>query len=206
MGHLGHKGVKTTHGSKEIKKGKDKVKVCKIYTTITCEEHIEIAQAKWTDFFGEQRVALPQHVFVDAAGKEFTRRAGSMSAQDLAKEITDTSAKIEGDKVPKGDYEAARTAIQDGLEAVKAEEIKKAIAAFTKVTKSPHSRLHPLGEGQLQNLQVSGDARIEAAVQLTGTNLEEAKKTLRKIADDFKPLECATKAAELLKAIEKKKE
>ena len=206
MAHLGARGWATSHGTKEIKKGKDKYKVCKIYSTISCDDHVELGKTKWSEILGEKEVALPQHVFVDAAGKVLSRKAGSMTAQDLVKEINDAVAKIEGPKIPKGDYDVARSALRDGEDLVKKDEIKKAIAAFTKVTKSTHPPLAKLGDDQLKNLQSSGDARVEAAIQQMSTNVDEAAKVLKKVAEEYKPLECATKAADILKAMAEKKE
>ena len=206
MGHLGARDWTTTHGMKEIKKGKDKYKVCKIYNTITCDDHVETGKTKWNDFFGEKKVPLPQHIFVDASGKELSRKAGSMTAQDLVKEINDAVAKIAGPKIPKGDYDVARSTIRDADDLVKKDEIKRAIAAFTKVTKSAHPNLAKLGDDSLKNLQSAGDARVEAAIQQMSTNVEEATKVLKKVAEEYKPLECATKAADILKAMADKKE
>jgi len=206
VAHLGARGWNTTHGTKEIKQGKDKYKVCKIYSTITCDDHVETGKTKWNDFFGDKTVPLPQHVFVDASGKELSRKAGSVTGPDFVKLINEAVAKVEGAKVPKGDYDGARSAIRDGEALVRKDEIKKAIAAFTKVTKSTHPSLAKLGDDQLKGLQVSGDARVEAAIQQMGTNVDEAAKVLKKVADEYKPLECATKAADILKAMAEKKE
>src|SRR5688572_30017790 len=41
VGHGGAKDFPTKHGDKEIKVGGEKVRVCKIYAGITCNDHVE---------------------------------------------------------------------------------------------------------------------------------------------------------------------
>jgi len=204
VGHLGAKNWDTNHGSKEIKKGAEKVKVCKIYSSITCDDHVTIGKEKAGDFFGDKVFATPTHIFCEPSGKEMTRRAGAITAPELVKEVEAAVAKITGPKMSKEEYDTALSSIKQGQDLVKKDEIKKAIEAFTKLSKSPNEKVHALGEQELKSLDESGTARFDAAVLLLESNEEQGKKELVKIAKEYPPLACAKKAEEVLKLMAEK--
>ena len=120
VGHAGT-GAKnawdTTHGMREVKKGAEKIKMCKIYTGIVCTDHVEI---------------------------------------------------------------------------------------FTKLAKNANELLQPMGTRELDALEASGTARVDAAIQTLGSNEAEGKKELKKVADEYGPLPCSKKAAEVLRLMAEK--
>lgn len=199
VGHLGAKSWETNHGSKEIKKGSDKVKVCRIYGSITCDDHVTIGKEKASDFFGDKVFATPTHIYCEPSGKEMTRRPGVISAADLVKDVDAAVAKVPGPRMSKEEYDTAMSSIKQGQDLVKKDEIKKAIEAFTKVSKNPNEKVRALGDQELKSLDESGTARFDAAVQLLESSEEQGKKELQKIAKEYPPLSCAKKAEEILK-------
>jgi len=204
VGHLGARGWDTTHGTKEITKGKEKVKVCKIYASLTCDEHVAIGKQKASDFFGDKVFATPTHIFCDPSGKELSRRPGAINAPDLVKEIDAAVAKVPGTRVSKDEYDTAMVSMNQAQACVKKDDIKKAIEAFQKVAKSPNDRLRELGEKELKALDESGNARCEAAERLLESSEEQGKKELEKIAKEYPPLACAKRAQEILKLMAEK--
>ncbi len=209
---VGHAGTgarnswDTNHGSREVKVGSEKVKMCKIYTGIVCSDHVEIFKERAHPVFKNQVFATPHHIYYTPAGEEMMRNAGTKTPQDLARDFADMLAKVGGDHVSKEEYEGARGQIREGLAAVKKDEIKKAIEIFTKVSHHKNALLHPMGKKELDALEVSGNARYDAALQTleTQNGEEQAKKELKKIAEEYKPLPCSQKAAEILKLMAEK--
>jgi hypothetical protein len=204
VGHLGAKSWDTNHGSKEILKGKEKVKVCKLYNSITCDDHVAIGKEKAADFFGDKVFPTPTHIFCEPSGKELSRRPGSITAPELVKEVDAAVAKVTGPRMSKEEYDSAMASIQQGQGFVKKDEIKKAIEAFTKISRNPNEKVRALGEQELKNLDEAGTARFDAAVQLLESSEEQGKKELQKIAKEYPPLSCAKKAEEILKLMAEK--
>jgi hypothetical protein len=206
VGHAGAKGWDTTHGSKEIKQGADKVRVCKIYPNIVCSDHVDIFKERAGAVFGDKVFATPHHLYYTPTGEEMFRNAGVKSAQELAKDMTDALSKVTGTHVPKDEYDAAKAEIAKGAAHVKKDEIKKAIELFTKMANHKNVQLQPMGKKELDALSASGDARYNTALQTLETQggEEQAKKELKKIADEYAPLPCAKKAAEILKLMAEK--
>ncbi|HTF56268.1 MAG TPA: hypothetical protein VK661_03295 [Planctomycetota bacterium] len=204
VGHLGAKSWTTNHGSKEITRGKEKVKVCKIYNSITCDDHVTIGKEKASDFFGDKVFATPTHIFCEPSGKEISRRPGVINAADLVKEVDAAVAQVPGPRMSKDEYDTTLTSIQQGRDFVKKDEIKKAIDAFTKISKNANEKIHALGEQELKSLEDSGTARVEAAERLLESNEEQGKKELQKIAKEYPPLSCAKRAEEVLKLMAEK--
>ena len=64
----------------------------------------------------------------------------------------------------------------------------------------------PMGKKELDALSAGGDARYNTALQTleTANGEEQAKKELKKIADEYAPLPCSKKAAEILKLMAEK--
>jgi hypothetical protein len=120
--------------------------------------------------------------------------------------MADALAKVPGLHVAKDEYDGAKAQVVNGANLVKKDEIKKAIEVFTKLTKHANEMLRPLGTKELEALEMSGSARVEAAIQtMAQPNGEEAaKKELKKVADEYPPLNCSKKAAEVLKMMAEK--
>jgi hypothetical protein len=204
VGHAGAKVWETNHGSREIKQGTDKVKVCKLYSGITCADHVEIFKERAHPVFKNKTFETPHHLYFTPNGEEMKRNFGVFSPQDMVKEFNDILAKVPGTHISKDDYEGARTQVNQGAAHVKKDEIKKAIAVFTALTKHKNEMLRPMGQRELDALEASGGARVEAAIQTMGSNEEEGKKELKKVAEEYVPLACAKKAEEVLRLMAEK--
>jgi hypothetical protein len=204
VGHAGHKGWETNHGSRDVKRGADKVKMCRHYTDIVCIDHVETFKQLTPKLFGNKAFDMPHHIFYSPAGEELRRSSGVVEAKQLAQEFAEALAKVTGNFVAKDEYEAAKTQVAGGLALVKKDEIKKAIDVFTKLTKHKNERLAAMGMKELHALDAGGSARVDAAIQALQSSEEEGKKELKKVADEYQPLACAKKAQEVLKLMAEK--
>ena len=204
VGHAGARGWDTTHGMKEIKKGADKTKVCKIYNNIVCEDHVAAFKDRVPPSFGNKVFETPHYLYFTPAGEEMFRNFGVKNPQEMAKDFADALAKVSGAHLSKDDYDAAKAQIATAASHVKKDEIKKAIEIFTKLTKHANELVRPLGSKELASLESNGDARVETAIQTLGTNEEEGKKELKKVAEEYAPLACSKKAADILKLMAEK--
>lgn len=207
VGHTGaSKDFSTNHGTKEIKVGGEKVKVCKIYPGIACSDHVEAFKERAQALFKGAKFATPHHIYFSPAGEEWARNAGGKAPGELAREFGEMLAKVNGTHVAKDEYDGAKSQIETGRSLVKKDEIKKAIESFTKVAKHKNERLQVLGTREMDALGAAGDARFQAAMQtMESQNGEEkAKKELKKLADEYAPLACAEKAKEILRQMEEK--
>ena len=204
VAHGGAKSWDTTHGMKEIKQGAEKVKVCKIYPNIVCTDHVDAFKERAAAVFGDKVFATPHYIYYTPAGEELFRNFGVVTPQQFQKDHENALAKVEGTHVSKEEYDAAMGTIREAKALVKKDEIKKAIALFQKISKGKNVRLQPVGENELNGLEASGDARVEAAVQTLGTSEEQGKKELKKVADEYPPLPCSKKAAEVLRLMAEK--
>ena len=204
VGHGGAKVWETNHGSREIKQGTEKIKMCKLYDGIVCSDHVETFKERIPPAFKNKVFETPHHLYYSPAGEELFRNFGSQ--QDLVKDFDAAVAKIPGTHVPKGEYDAAKGQAAQGAALVKKDEIKKAIEVFTKLTKHKNELLRPLGTKELEALEASGNARYEAALQTmeSQNGEEQAKKELKKLAEEYAPFPCAKKAAEVLKLMAEK--
>jgi len=204
VGHGGAKVWDTTHGSREVKQGTEKVKMCRIYTGIVCSDHVEIFKDRTPPLFKNQAFAMPHHVYCSPAGEELFRNAGAKTAAELAKDFADALGRVVGNHLSKDDYESAKKVIANGANFVKKDDIKKAIEVFTKLSQNANELLRPLGTKELDALEASGSARVDAAMETLKSSEEQGKKELKKVADEYVPLPCAKKAAEVLKLMSEK--
>lgn len=200
---VGH--METKHGTVDVpqKDGKP-AKRCRIYKTITCDDHVNIAKAVYGNFFNG-KFATPHHIWVGPDGKELFRRGGTLGAADFIKDCEKATALVPGPKATKGEYDAARATIAEGADHETKGAVKKAIEAYQKVAKGKVERLRSLGEEKLTALNAAGGAAVDEAVARAATEEKEARAALKRIADEYKPLECAKKASEALKALDQKK-
>ena len=202
---VGHAGTgaknawETTHGMREVKKGADKVKMCKIYTGIVCSDHVEIFKERAYPVFKNKTFDMPHHIYYTPTGEELFRNAGAKTAQDLAKDFADALAKVTGKHVGKDEYDTAKGQVETAAGHIKKDEIKKAVEILTKLSKSPNELLQPMGTKELDALEATGNARVEAAMQTLQSSEDEGKKELKKVAEEYAPLQCSKKAAEVLK-------
>jgi hypothetical protein len=207
VGHAGH-GAKnawdTTHGMREVTRGKEKIKMCKIYTDIVCTDHVEIFKERAYPVFKNKTFDMPHHIYYTPTGEELFRNAGTKTAPDLIKDFEAALAKVQGKHLSKDDYNAAKGNIATAAAHIKKDEIKKAIAIFNKLAKDPNELLQPMGTRELDGLEASGNARVDAAIQTLTSNEEEGKKELKKVAEEYGPLPCSKKAAEVLRLMAEK--
>jgi len=202
---VGHS--ETTHGTKEVVVGREKKKMCKAYPGIACEQHVKCYEASSKFEFEGGRIGMPVTIFCDPSGKELKEvgRKNSMGSSELIKKMDEATAKVPGEKIGYDAWNGARKLLADGDAAFEKEEYKKAIDAFAKVQKMKQKALKALGDEAMKRVEERGDARLKEAQEKIESDKEEAKKLLKKVAEQFKPLECAKKAADALKALEEKK-
>jgi hypothetical protein len=209
---VGHAGTgaknawETNHGSREVKRGAEKVKMCKHYTGIVCSDHVEFFKQKVPKVFGNKTFNMPHHVYFSPNGEELFRSEGVKNPQELSREFAEALGKVGGSFVTKDDYDGAKAAVADGQALVKKDEIKKALDVFTKLTKHKNGMLHVLGTKEIEALEAHGSARVEAALQTMQNQggEEQAKKELKKVAEEYAPLACSKKAQEVLKLMSEK--
>ena len=207
---VGHAGTgrqnswDTNHGSREVKQGTEKIKMCKIYTGIVCADHVEIFKDRTPPLFKNQTFAMPHHVYCTPAGEELFRNAGAKTAADLVTDFNSALTKVGGLHVSKDEYDSAKKVVANGASLVKKDEIKKAIEVFTKLSQHANELLRPMGKKELDALEASGSARVDAAMETLKSSEEQGKKELKKVADEYGPLPCAKKAAEVLKLMAEK--
>jgi hypothetical protein len=181
----------TTHGDREVQLGKDKVKLCKEYYTIPCDVHVKGNDA--VNKFFQGNFGTPTTVFCDPTGKEISRKPGAMGAGELVKMMQETLGKVTGEKVPLASWKL----VTDADAALEKGEFKKAIDGYTRAGKV--KRLKETADAGLAKVGEKGEALLKEALE--NSDVEAKKKALKKIADDFKPLEVATKAKKELDGI-----
>jgi hypothetical protein len=163
--------------------GEDK-KLCKLYRTIPCSVHQRGMYAGRNFFPGN--VSTPVTVFADPAGKELFRKQGALNASALAKHLQEALARISGEKIPLPSWKLHR----DGQAALENGEFKKAIESFSRI------KSKRLKDDDLGRVSQKGEALLKEALELPA---DEKKAALKKIADEFKPLEVSKRALEALK-------
>jgi hypothetical protein len=165
---------------------------------------VEIFKDRTPPLFKNQTFAMPHHVYCSPSGEELFRNAGTKTAADLTTDFTAALAKVGGLHVSKDDYDGARKVVANGASLVKKDEIKEAIKVFTKLSQHANELLRPLGTKELDALEASGSARVDAAMETLKSSEDQGKKELKKVADEYGPLPCAKKAAEVLKHMAEK--
>lgn len=190
----------TTHGTKEIPVGKEKKTVCKVYPTITCEEHKHVYEQARDKFSGIDGV--PATIFCDPTGKELDRELGGIDAGPLKKKMEDILKQVPGEKLPMEFWKAGVDAIREGDAKMEKGEYAAAIKLYKKVAGMKPKALKSKGEEALQKANDKGNELVAAAkLEAEGGDKEKAKKDLKKIVDDFKGLECSKEAEKLLKEL-----
>ena len=187
----------TGHGDKEVQVGKEKMTLCKEYFTIPCEVHTKAWSAVSKFFQGN--FGTPTTVFCDPSGKELFRQAGGMGAGELTNKMKDALGKVGGEKVPFPVWAQAKKNLADGNALLEKGEHKKAIEAYSKVGKLKGKGFKAMCDEALAKVNEAGDKLLADALALD--NVDEKKKALKKIADDFKPLEVAAKAKKELEGL-----
>src|SRR5262245_1665286 len=187
---------KTPHGDAII--GRKQVTVCSAYWNIPCEAHSKCYSAS-NQF--ENIKGLPTTVYTDADGKEIGRAVGGKSASELIKMQKDLMEKIPGEKISIDEWNQAKKMLEEADSSLAKGEWKKAVESFTKVSKRPQKLFKDKGTEGLGKLEEKGRELIADAKGKVETNKEEAKKILKIVINDFKPLACSKEATAALKEI-----
>lgn len=179
--------------------GGKRVTVCSAYWNIPCEAHSKCYSASGQ--FEPKITGLPTTVYTDSTGKEIGRVVGGKSSSELVKLQKDYLEKIPGEKIPAGEWNAAKKFIEEAESEFAKGEWKKAVETFTRVSKMARKPLKDKGAEGLAKLNEKGRELIAEAKGKVETEKEEAKKILKMVVSDFKPLECSKEAATALKEI-----
>jgi hypothetical protein len=188
----------TGHGTRQVIVGRETKTWCKEYWGIPCEVHVEGSKAVGN--FMKGSYGTPTTILCDPDGKELFRKPGAMSGAELAKEMAAVLAKTPGEKVSIADWSGAKKSLADADAHLEKGEWKKALELVTKVAKHKAKAVAALADEARKRIEEKGAALLEEAQGKLESEKEEAKKLLRKVADEFKGLDCAKKAAELLKS------
>lgn len=187
----------TGHGEREVLVGKEKVKLCNEYYDIPCSVHT--AGENVVGRFFQGTFGTPSTVFADPTGKEITKVTGMMSSGELIKKMNEVLAKVAGDKIPLGLWQSAHKLIADGDAALAKGDTKKAVETYSKVGKMKGTAFKSMSEEASARASEAGQKALAEALALE--NVEEKKKALRKIADDYKPLPASLEAKKQLDAL-----
>lgn len=187
----------TTHGTKDVIVGREKQKLCNEYHTVPCETHT----AAWgfVGRFVTGTFQTPTTFFADPSGKEISKVVGGMAGGELVKKMNEALAKVTGEKVPLPVWQMAKQLSTDGEIAREKGELKKAVEAYTKLSKLRGGSIKADADAALKKLDEEGEKQIAAA--LAEAAVDEKKKALKRISEEFKPLPSAAKAKKELDAI-----
>ena len=186
----------TSHGTKDVVVGRESRKLCNEYHTIPCETH----KGAW-GFIGRfvtGTFQTPTTFFADPSGKEISRHVGGLSAGELVKKMTEALGKVPGEKVPLSVWQMARQLSTDGEVAREKGDLKKAVEAYTKLSKLRGGTIKADADAALKKLDEEGEKQVAAA--LAEASVDEKKKQLKRITEDFKGLPVAAKAKKELDA------
>ena len=186
-----------THQVTAVVGGKQ-VTVCSAYWNIPCEAHSKCYSASGQF---ENIKGLPTTVYTDADGKEIGRAVGGKSASELIKMQKDLLEKIPGDKISIDEWNQAKKLLEEADSNLAKGEWKKSIEGFTKVSRLQKKIWKDKSAEGLNKLEEKGRELIATAKEKVETEKEEAKKILKLVAADFKPLACSKEALAALKEI-----
>lgn len=187
----------TTHGSTEMVLGKDKVKLCNDYGCISCDVHVKGWGAVGNFINGV--FGTPTTIFCDPAGKELFRTAGDPGVGDMTKKMTEALGKVDGEKIPLATWTAAVQLQKDADAAFEKGDVKKAVDAWTKIGKIKGARFRVMSQDGLKKADETGDQALKDALALE--NVDEKKKALKKIVDDYQGLPVSGEAKKALDAL-----
>ena len=189
-----------SHGTRDvIVNGREKKSWCKEYWGIDCSVHKEGSKAVGN--FMKGSYGTPTTLFVDPDGKEISRKPGSAGAGELVKLMAEALAKVPGDHVSAIDWNSGKKQIADAEEAIGKEDYKKALELVGKVARSKVKAVAAMAADVSKKLEDKAGEMLEEAKGKLESDKPEAKKLLKKIVEQFKGLDAAKKALEMLKEI-----
>jgi hypothetical protein len=188
----------TTHGTHEAVVGREKAKLCNEYYDIPCDVHTKATSAIGKFFNGT--FGTPTTVFCDPSGKELSRLVGGASSSELMKKMNESLGKVSGDHVALGLWHQAHQFVSEAEAAAQKSDYHKAVEAYSRIAKmSKGAWFKDTSKEGLDKMNQAGEERLKEALALEA--VEEKKKALRKVADDFKPLPCSLEAKKELDAL-----
>lgn len=187
----------TAHGSREVVIGKEKIKLCNDYYNIPCETHTK----GWDSLgrFVNGTFMTPTTIFADPTGKEISRVVGGLGSSELMKKMNEALGKVNGEKIPLPTWSLVKQLNADAEAAFEKGDVKKAIEGWGKIGKIKGPQFRVMSQDGLKKADEKGDELLKDALALE--NVEEKKKALRKIADDFKGVPVGAQAKKELDAL-----
>jgi hypothetical protein len=180
----------TAHGEREVQFGKEKLKLCNEYYNIPCSVHTKGESVVGRFFQGS--FGTPSTVFADPSGKEISKVQGSMGASELIKKMTEALGKVSGEKIPLPQWQFAGKLAADSEAFFAKGDVRKGVEAIGKLGKMKGAAFKAMTEDATAKAEEAGKKSLEAALAIE--NVEEKKKALKKIADDYKPLPISSEA------------
>lgn len=172
------------HGDHEVLVGREKVKLCNDYYNIPCSVHTKGWSAVGKFFQGT--FGTPSTVFADPGGKELAKHQGGMGSGELIKKMNEALTQVPGDKAHLALWQAAKKLAADGDAFLARGETKKAVEAFGKLSRIKGAAFKTMSEEAASRANEAGEKALKEALALE--NVEDRKKALKKIVDDYKPL------------------
>ncbi len=187
----------TAHGSREVVIGKEKVKLCNDYYCIPCETHTK----GWESLgkFVSGTFMTPTTIFADPTGKEISRVVGGLGSSELMKKMNEALTKVSGEKIPLQTWSVVKQLNADAEAAFEKGDLKKAVENWTKIGRIKGPQFRVMSQDGLKKADEAGEKALADALALE--NVEEKKKALKKIVDDYKGVPVATQAKKELDAL-----
>ena len=195
--------IDNDHGTIEVVENGRKVTRCKIYPSITCEDHVRTAEVGKLCLKG--RFAAPVSLWCDPAGKELFREYGFRQPEVFQEDLKKALGKVSGKRISKAEYDQQAQPLEEAETALKSGKYKAAIESFTAATQGKIEGIRKSAEASLANLKSTAASMLDRGRRaLESGKPDRAKEILAYIADEFGALEAGREASELLKKIDVK--
>ena len=193
--------VDNDHGTIEVTENGRKVKRCKIYPNISCEDHMRTSEVGKLYIRG--RFAAPVSLWCDPTGKEMFRKYGFRNPDAFQEDLKEALGKVPGARIAKADYDVQAVPLEAALAAKADSKYKAAIEGFIAAGKGKIEALRKSAESGLQEVRKSGESILDRARRAVESKRpERARDMLVMLADEFGALDIGKEAAELLKKID----
>lgn len=184
------------HKEEDVKIGKETVKRCSIFKTISCEDHVNVYKGGRNAF--ENVASTPTVVLADPDGKEISRKVGAPGSTELV-EMMKAAVKKVGPGITTDEWAKTQAEIAKAKEDLEKGKIQDAIKVFEKLGKAKNEGLKGMGAEGMAAVNDKGNKAIDEAI---GMSMEDAKKALKKIIADYKGSDAGKRAADELKRLE----
>ena len=181
------------HKENEIAVGRETVKRCELYPSISCDDHVNVYN-KGRNAFSDVK-GTPTTVIAAPDGKEIARVVGNNIA-GVQKAMEDAIKQV-GPGIPLGDWKKIKSDLAEADAYLDAGKAKRAIAEYKKLAKAKFDSVKAMGEDGLGRANEAGMKAIEEALE--GEDDAAAAKALKKIAGEFAGTEAGDKAKEAAK-------